>query len=90
MNRALTRDGVLVTVTLTDANQKGSIFVLGSQQQLLSFRAVDVAIVPPAERGDENEETMWRFMVSEQNSYKEQNSGQVFDTKRERQTAYKG
>lgn len=46
----LTRDGVLVTVTLTDANQEGAIFVLGSQQQLLSFPTVYVPVVPPAQR----------------------------------------
>lgn len=52
---ALTRDGVLVTVTLTDANQEGAIFVLGSEQQLLSFHAVYVAVVPPARRKDETD-----------------------------------
>lgn len=46
----LTRDCVLVTVTLTDANQEGAIFVLGSQQQLLSFHTVYVPIVPPEQR----------------------------------------
>lgn len=39
-------------MTLTDANQKGAIFVLGSQQQLLGLHAVDVPVVPPAQRGD--------------------------------------
>lgn len=48
----LTGDGVLVTVTLTDTDQEGAIFVLGSQQQLLSLHSVDVPVVPPAqERG---------------------------------------
>lgn len=46
---ALTRDGVLVAVALADADQEGTIFVLGRQQQLLSFHAVYVAVVPPAE-----------------------------------------
>lgn len=47
---ALTRDGVLVAVALTDANQEGAIFVLGGQQQLLSFQAVNVPIIPPAHK----------------------------------------
>lgn len=47
---SLTRDSVLVTVTLTDANQEGAIFVLGGEQQLLRFPTVYVPIVPPAQR----------------------------------------
>lgn len=43
-----TWDGVLITVTLTDAYQEAATFVLGSQQQLLGFGAVDVTVVPPA------------------------------------------
>lgn len=46
----LTRDCVFVAVTLTDANQEGTVFVLGGQEQLLGLLPVDVAIVPPAER----------------------------------------
>lgn len=48
---ALTGDGVLVTVTLTDANQEGAVIVLGGEQQLLSFHTVYVPIVPPAQTG---------------------------------------
>lgn len=47
---SLTRDSVLVTVTLTDANQEGAIFVLGGEQQLLRFPTVYVPVVPPAQR----------------------------------------
>lgn len=46
----LTRNGVFVAVALADANQEGTVFVLGGQEQLLSLLPVDVAIVPPAER----------------------------------------
>lgn len=49
--RSLTRDSVLVTVTLTDANQEGAIFVLGGEQQLLRFPTVYVPVVPPAQSG---------------------------------------
>lgn len=49
----LTRDGVFVTMALADANQEGTVFVLGGQEQLLGLLPVDVAIVPPAERGRE-------------------------------------
>lgn len=47
---SLTRDSVLVTVTLTDANQEGAIFVLGGEQQRLRFPTVYVPVVPPAQR----------------------------------------
>lgn len=43
----LTGDRVLVAVTLTDANQEGAIFVLGSEQQLLGLHAVYVPVIPP-------------------------------------------
>lgn len=45
-----TRDGVLVAVALADAHQEGAIIVLGSEEQLLSFHTVYVAIVPPEQR----------------------------------------
>lgn len=45
----LTGDGVLVAVAFADADQEGTIFVLGCQQQLLGFHTIDIAIVPPAE-----------------------------------------
>lgn len=48
----LTRDRVLIAVTLTDPNQEGAIFVLGSQQQLLSFHTVYIPIVPPEQIRD--------------------------------------
>lgn len=48
MKAPLTRDGVLVAVALADADQEGTVSVLGRQQQLLGFHAVDVAVVPPA------------------------------------------
>lgn len=50
MTLKLTGDSVLVTVALTDANKEASIFVLGGQQQLLSFHTVYVSVVPPASR----------------------------------------
>lgn len=58
----LTRYCVFITVTLTDADQERSIFVLGSEKQLLSFHTVDVPIVPPRQggqgmKGREDEET---------------------------------
>lgn len=46
----LTGDGVFVAVALADANQEGTVFVLGGQEQFLRLLPVDVAIVPPAER----------------------------------------
>lgn len=52
---ALTGDCVFITVTLTDANKEGAIFVLGGQQQFLSFHAVYVPVVPPAQREDKME-----------------------------------
>lgn len=49
----LTGDGVFIAVALADANQEGTVFVLGGQKQLLGLLPVDVAIVPPAEREGE-------------------------------------
>lgn len=60
----LTRDGVLVAVALTDANQEGAIFVLGGQQQLLSFQAVYVPIIPPAHKHDNTDQRPTRPPVS--------------------------